>query len=88
MCSGPNDHVFVNFVDHGAPGLLAFPSDELYADDLERALRKMAVNRQFARVSRTETIVVESCKLLHYINILKFAECAFNLKFDRGNTFS
>lgn len=25
--SGPNDHVFVNFVDHGAPGLLAFPND-------------------------------------------------------------
>jgi legumain len=50
LCSGPNDHVFVNFVDHGAPGLLAFPTDELYADDLEKALRKMAVNRQFARV--------------------------------------
>ena len=22
--SGPNDHVFVNFVDHGAPGILGF----------------------------------------------------------------
>lgn len=56
--------MFVNFVDHGAPGLLAFPSDELYADDLEKALRKMAVNRQFARVSKTEVIVVDSCSLL------------------------
>lgn len=26
--SGPKDHVFVNFVDHGAPGLVAFPSSE------------------------------------------------------------
>ena len=25
LCSGPNDHVFVNFADHGAPGLIAFP---------------------------------------------------------------
>lgn len=55
--SGPSDHVFVNFVDHGAPGLLAFPDDVLYADDLERALRKMALKRQFARVSKIETII-------------------------------
>ena len=27
--SGPNDRVFVNFADHGAPGLIAFPSDEV-----------------------------------------------------------
>uniref|UniRef100_A0AAX7U5U4 Legumain n=2 Tax=Astatotilapia calliptera TaxID=8154 RepID=A0AAX7U5U4_ASTCA len=27
--SGPNDHVFVYFTDHGAPGILAFPADEV-----------------------------------------------------------
>ena len=27
--SGPNDHVFVYFADHGAPGLIAFPSSEV-----------------------------------------------------------
>lgn len=27
--SGPNDHVFVYFTDHGAPGLLAFPDSEV-----------------------------------------------------------
>lgn len=59
MYSGPNDHVFVNFVDHGAPGLLAFPSDELYADDLIKALRKMAVKRQFARVRRAEILMAK-----------------------------
>jgi legumain len=52
--------VFVNFVDHGAPGLLAFPNDELYADDLERALRKMAVNKQFARVSKLKLLVLKA----------------------------
>lgn len=51
--------MFVNFVDHGAPGLLAFPSDELYADDLIKALRKMAVNRQFAQVRRAEIIMAK-----------------------------
>jgi hypothetical protein len=69
--------VFVNFVDHGAPGLLAFPIDELYADDLERALRKMAVNRQFARVSNTEAVVAESCSLLCYINAVTFSESTY-----------
>ena len=28
-CSGPNDHVFVFFTDHGAPGLIAFPESEV-----------------------------------------------------------
>ncbi|GFX92034.1 legumain [Trichonephila clavipes] len=32
--SGPSDHVFVYFTDHGAPGLIAFPEDELSAMDL------------------------------------------------------
>lgn len=27
--SGPKDHVFVYFTDHGAPGLLAFPEDDV-----------------------------------------------------------
>ena len=29
IASGPNDHVFVYFADHGAPGLIAFPSSEV-----------------------------------------------------------
>lgn len=34
IASGPNDHVFVFFSDHGAPGLVAFPDDVLKAPDL------------------------------------------------------
>lgn len=30
--SDENSKVFVNFVDHGAPGLVGFPWDDLYAD--------------------------------------------------------
>lgn len=29
LYSGPKDHVFVYFTDHGAPGLLAFPDDDV-----------------------------------------------------------
>ena len=32
--SGPNDNVFIFFSDHGAVGLIAFPSTYLYADTL------------------------------------------------------
>ena len=26
ILSGPNDHIFVYFTDHGGPGILAFPT--------------------------------------------------------------
>lgn len=32
--TGPNSKIFVNFSDHGAPGLIAFPKSYLYADDI------------------------------------------------------
>ncbi|GFX86416.1 legumain [Trichonephila clavipes] len=38
--SGPSDHVFGYFADHGAPGLIAFPEDELSAMDLNRTINK------------------------------------------------
>nr|CAD7256972.1 unnamed protein product [Timema shepardi] len=56
--SGPNDHLFINFVDHGAPGLLAFPDSELYADTLEETLREVAKNNRFAKM----VIYVEACE--------------------------
>lgn len=56
--SGPKDHVFVNFVDHGAPGILAFPQEELYAKDLEKALMQMAHSRKFGRL----VFYVEACE--------------------------
>lgn len=30
VCSTSEDHIFVNFADHGAPGLIAFPSDTVH----------------------------------------------------------
>ena len=39
-CSGPNDYVFVNFVDHGAPGIVAFPDDQV-AELIDRAFHSL-----------------------------------------------
>ena len=39
--------VFVYFADHGAPGLIAFPSSYLYADDLQAAIDYMETNNMY-----------------------------------------
>ena len=52
LCSGPRDHVFINFVDHGAPGLVAFPTKELHASELIRTLKKLHHRQKFAQVSK------------------------------------
>ncbi|PIN13245.1 Asparaginyl peptidase [Handroanthus impetiginosus] len=39
--SGPNDHIFVYYSDHGGPGVLGMPTNaNLYADDLIKVLKK------------------------------------------------
>jgi hypothetical protein len=38
--SGPNDHIFVFYSDHGAPGLVSFVHDTLYADDLNNVCKE------------------------------------------------
>ena len=40
--STANDNVFIFFSDHGAPGLIAFPSKYLYADTLIKTFAKMS----------------------------------------------
>lgn len=39
--SGPKDHVFVNFVDHGGVGLIAFPAGIMTSKDLTATLSSM-----------------------------------------------
>ncbi|XP_059485186.1 legumain-like isoform X2 [Neocloeon triangulifer] len=56
--TGPHDHIFVNFVDHGAPGLLAMPSDVLYASQLLTTLQEMSVQNKFAKM----VLYVEACE--------------------------
>ncbi|GAB5372027.1 hypothetical protein AAMO2058_001630600 [Amorphochlora amoebiformis] len=56
--SGSKDHVFINFVDHGAVGLIAFPDGELYADELNKALLEMESKNMYKEL----VFYLEACE--------------------------
>lgn len=47
LASTAEDNVFLNFADHGAPGLIAFPSSYLYATDLLKAFQDMHAAKMY-----------------------------------------
>ncbi|XP_042908680.1 legumain isoform X2 [Parasteatoda tepidariorum] len=56
--SGPNDHVFVYFADHGAPGLIAFPDSELTSSDLNKTINYMFKHKMYAKL----VFYIEACE--------------------------
>eukprot|EP00960_Hanusia_phi_P074654 768282-Hanusia_phi.AAC.2 len=64
IASGPSDRIFVYFADHGAPGMLAFPSHhlivptKLYARDLIATLEKMHQQQKYAEM----VLYIEACE--------------------------
>jgi legumain len=48
--SGPNDHVFVYFSDHGNRNLIGFPHGVLYASDLNKALQNMYSENKYEKL--------------------------------------
>ncbi|XP_063803634.1 legumain [Pseudophryne corroboree] len=56
--SGPNDNVFVYFTDHGAPGILAFPSDDLSVKDLNETIQYMYDNKKYKQM----VLYIEACE--------------------------
>lgn len=56
--STANDNVFIYFSDHGAPNLIAFPSEYLYSDDLLAALKYMYTNRMYKKM----VFYLEACE--------------------------
>ncbi len=63
--SGPDDYLFVYFSDHGARGILGFPSPGypkpvpfLHAEDLIQTLKTMHEKRKFKKM----VIYVEACE--------------------------
>lgn len=56
--SGPKDHVFVNFVDHGGPGILAFGSSMLKAQKLMDAIMYMHDQKRYKKL----VFYVEACE--------------------------
>ncbi|XP_044421391.1 vacuolar-processing enzyme isoform X1 [Triticum aestivum] len=60
ILSGPNDHVFVYYADHGGPGILGMPNGEfLYAKQLVQTLEKKYSG---GAGYKSLVIYVESCE--------------------------
>ena len=68
--SGPNDHIFINFVDHGAPGLLAFPSSELHARALQDTLLDMNQNNKYGKLVMVNSSVQKYASLCSHFNFI------------------
>lgn len=56
--SGPNDHVFIYFADHGGTKVLNFPNDVLYASEFVSTLKKMHKKGKYGKM----VIYVEACE--------------------------
>lgn len=56
--SNANSKVFINFADHGAPGLIAFPSSYLYADTFNDAINYMHTNAMYDQM----VLYIEACE--------------------------
>jgi len=56
--SGPNDHVFVNFADHGGPGIIAFPDDLLHVAQLNKTIWKMYEGKKYHKM----VMYIEACE--------------------------
>ncbi|KAK6911177.1 Peptidase C13, legumain [Dillenia turbinata] len=57
--SGPNDHIFIFYTDHGAPGVLEMPAGkELYAKDFNNVLKK----KHSAGTYKSMVIYIEACE--------------------------
>ncbi|XP_061467978.1 legumain [Rhineura floridana] len=56
--SGPKDHIFVYFTDHGAPGLLAFPNDDLHVEALNKTIAYMHKHKRYQKM----VFYIEACE--------------------------
>ncbi|EPS59704.1 hypothetical protein M569_15100, partial [Genlisea aurea] len=57
--SGPNDHIFVYYSDHGGPGVLGMPTDPyLYANDLIDVLKRKHASGTY----KSLVFYVEACE--------------------------
>lgn len=56
--SGPRDHVFVYFTDHGATGILVFPNEDLHVKDLNKTIRYMYEHKMYQKM----VFYIEACE--------------------------
>lgn len=58
LTTDKNTKLFVNFSDHGAAGLIAFPSSYLYADQLQQTINTMEQKEMFGEM----VFYLEACE--------------------------
>ena len=58
LVGDPDAKVFVNFVDHGATGLIAFPDDYMYADTLIETIGNMSAKHMYGQM----VMYIEACE--------------------------
>lgn len=56
--STADSKVFINFSDHGAPGLIAFPNEYLYANDFNTTLNYMWEHKMYSEM----VVYIEACE--------------------------
>ncbi|KAJ8542208.1 hypothetical protein K7X08_017074 [Anisodus acutangulus] len=57
--SGPNDHIFIYYTDHGGPGIVSMPSGEyVFANDLVDVLKKKHASGTYDRL----VFYLEACE--------------------------
>jgi len=56
--TGPNSHIFVNFADHGGPGLLAFPHEVLHVAQLNKTIWEMYHQKKYHKM----VMYIEACE--------------------------
>ncbi|CAG2171976.1 unnamed protein product [Oppiella nova] len=56
--STPNDHIFIYFIDHGAPGFVVFPNEEMHNTELVATLKNMHTNNRFGKL----VFYLEACE--------------------------
>ncbi|KRX19338.1 Legumain [Trichinella nelsoni] len=56
--SGPDDHIFINFVDHGGRGILCFPEGEMTIGELNKTLTEMHRLKKYGQM----LIYIEACE--------------------------
>ncbi|KRY22719.1 Legumain [Trichinella patagoniensis] len=55
---GPDDHIFINFVDHGGRGILCFPEGEMTIGELNKTLTEMHRLKKYGQM----LIYIEACE--------------------------
>ncbi len=58
MKTTSEDRIFINFADHGAPGLIAFPNEYLYATDLLETFKYLYDNNLYKEL----VFYLEACE--------------------------